>query len=88
MAHPSICFLGTAFKTPTPLFISTGECELLFAENVKLYEELKAVPGNNVELQIGQAAPHDIIAVGEMLGFEKEAILGVRRAGEFWERSR
>ncbi|PQE21207.1 alpha beta hydrolase fold-3 domain containing protein [Rutstroemia sp. NJR-2017a BVV2] len=88
MAHPSICFLGTAFKTLTPLFISTGECELLFAENVKLYEEFKAVPGNNVELQIEQAAPHDIISVGEMLGFEKEVILGVRRAGEFWERSR
>jgi acetyl esterase/lipase len=88
MAHPSICFLGTAFQTPTPLFISTGECELLFAENVKLYEEFKAVPGNNVELQIEKAAPHDIVMVGELLGFEKEAILSVRRAGEFWERSR
>ncbi|KAM3066539.1 hypothetical protein ACMFMG_002253 [Clarireedia jacksonii] len=88
MAHHSICFLGTAFKTPTPLFISTGECEVLFAEDLKLYEEFKAVPGNNVELSIEQAAPHDIILVGKMVGFEKEAVLSVRRAGEFWERIR
>ncbi|ESZ89617.1 hypothetical protein SBOR_10001 [Sclerotinia borealis F-4128] len=87
LAHPNISFLGNAFKTPTPLFFSTGECEVLFDDDVKAYNEFTAV-GNSTELQIEKNAVHDIILIGHVIGFKEEAILAVKRAGEFWERNR
>ena len=83
LGHPNICFLGTAFATPTPLFFSVGECEVLFHDDLKVYEEFRAVAGNKVELQIESQAVHDIIIIGHVLGFEKEAAFAAKRAGEF-----
>jgi acetyl esterase/lipase len=83
LAHPNLTFLGTAFATPTPLFFSVGECEMLFNDDVKAYQEFKAIPGNKVELQIESKAVHDIILVGAIVGFQKEATIAAKRAGEF-----
>lgn len=85
--HPNISFLGNPFKTSTPLFFSTGECEILFDDDVKVHDEFKKV-GNVTELQIEEGAVHDIILIGHILGFEKEATLAAKRAGEFWARNR
>ena len=83
LEHPNICILGNAFATPTPLYFSVGECELLYHEDVKLYEEFKAISENKAKLEIEKAAVHDIILVGHAVGFEKEAALAATRAGDF-----
>lgn len=83
LEHPNICILGNAFATPTPLYFSTGECEILYHDNLKIYEEFKAVSGNKVKLEIEKDAVHDIILIGHAVGFEKAAALAAKRAGEF-----
>lgn len=83
LEHPNICIPGNAFATPTPLYFSTGECEMLFHDDVKTFEEFKAISGNKVELGIEKGAVHDIILIGHAVGFEKEAAFGAKRAGEF-----
>lgn len=83
LEHPNLCFLDNAFATPTPLYFSVGECEVLYHDDLKTYEDFKAVPGNKVRLEIEKAAVHDIILIGQLVGFEKEAILAAKRAGDF-----
>ena len=81
--HPYINFAKHAFSTPVPIYVSTGECEVLFHDDVKLAEDLKAIKGNVVELQIEEHAVHDTILTGKLMGFEQEAEKGAKRAGEF-----
>ena len=107
LSDPNICFIGTAFSTPTPLFFSTGECEALYHDDVKVYEEFSAMKGNKTELQVAAHAVHDIstfvfilhflrklltcylkVLVGNVVGFEKEAALAAKQAGEFLRRYR
>ncbi|KAE9378595.1 alpha/beta-hydrolase [Stipitochalara longipes BDJ] len=83
LSDPNICFIGTAFATPTPIFFSTGECEALYHDNVKVYEEFTAIKGNKTELQVAAQAVHDIILIGNVVGFEKEAALAAKQAGDF-----
>jgi acetyl esterase/lipase len=85
MAHPNICFLNTAFATPTPIFFSVGECEALADVITKSYEGMKAVPSNKVELHIQNNAAHDIVLVGDLLGFEKQADVSMKAANNFLE---
>lgn len=85
MAHPNICFAGTPFATPTPLFFSAGESEALYSDIVKVYQALKNVPGNKVEFQTQANAVHDIILVGNIVGFEKEAAVAAKAANKFLE---
>ncbi|KAF7862552.1 hypothetical protein EAF04_007425 [Stromatinia cepivora] len=87
LSDASISFVGNAFKSATPLFFSVGECEVLFEDIVKAFEEFTEV-GNKTELQIEGNAVHDILLLGHVVGFEEEAALGAKRAGEFWERNR
>jgi acetyl esterase/lipase len=83
LADPSICFLGTAFKTKTPLFFSAGECEALMEDAVTGAREFAAIEGNKTGLWISSRSPHDIILIGYALGFAKEAALEAQKAGEF-----
>lgn len=77
--------MGTPFATPTPVFFSVGECESLYPDIVKVYEGLKTVSGNKVDLYIENKAAHDIILVGPIIGFEKQADEAARRANSFLE---
>lgn len=83
ISSPYISFGGQPFATPVPLYISTGECEVLLHDDVKLYEEMRAVKGNTVELSVEEHAVHDIILVGDKMGFEKEALQAAKRAGKW-----
>jgi phenylpyruvate tautomerase PptA (4-oxalocrotonate tautomerase family) len=85
MAHPNICFAGTAFATPTPLFFSSGEAEALIEAITKAAQELRNIPGNKVEIHIQDNAPHDIILLGDAIGFEKETDIAVKAAQKFLE---
>lgn len=84
LSDPYIRFLGTAFKSETPLFFSAGDSEVLFHDDVKCYEEFRDA-GNKVEFQVEKNAVHDIILTGNIVGFQKEAQLAARRAGIFLE---
>lgn len=78
-----ISFSDNAFATETPLYISAGECEALYHDCVDLYEQMKAIKGNRVELQIEEHSVHDTILAGPLLGFEKEAGQAAKRAGDY-----
>ncbi|WPH02270.1 Hypothetical protein R9X50_00512600 [Acrodontium crateriforme] len=80
---PYINFYDHTFATSTPLYISTGECEVLYHDDVKLVEDFAKVKGNKVQLQVEEHCVHDIILAGKLVGFEKEAALAAKRAGEF-----
>jgi acetyl esterase/lipase len=85
MAHPNICFTGNAFATPTPLFFGIGECEALQKDILQAAQDFKNVPGNNVEIHVQDKAVHDIILLGNIVGFEKENTLAMKAANKFLE---
>jgi acetyl esterase/lipase len=83
LADPHINFKSPAFATPTPLWFSIGECEALFHDVVPVSEAFTAIEGNKVSLHFDRYAPHDVILVGHVVGFEKEAVEGAKAAGKF-----
>lgn len=76
-----------AFATPTPLFISCGEREVLLAEDTTLYQNMSNVKENTVELHIQNRAPHDILLVGKITGFAEEVEDATARAGAFLKKN-
>lgn len=62
IADPYISFKGNAFYTPIPTWISAGESEVLLHDQIRLYEEMKAIKENVVELSIEPNSPHDIVS--------------------------
>lgn len=84
--HPYINTANNAFHTETPVYISVGEYEILHDEDVELYEHLKKVDGNNVEMQVEEYAVHDIILTAPMNGFAAEAQRAAKRAGVFLDK--
>ena len=71
----------------TPFWIHTGDAEVLYHDDIKLAEELKNV-GNKVDLVVDEAAPHDILLIGHMIGFTEEAAKAAKKAGEFLKANR
>ncbi|KAH6867836.1 alpha/beta hydrolase [Thelonectria olida] len=74
--------VNSPFRSETPIWVHTGGKEVLYGENLRLVEQFRRV-GSTVELAVEELAPHDILSVGPLLGFENEAVLGARNAGEF-----
>jgi len=71
-----------AFQTPTPLFVNTGGGELLYYDNIE-WAEMMDKAGNEVKLDVEPIVPHDILALGNRLGFEKEANHCAKRVGQW-----
>lgn len=63
ISSPWINFGGNPFKTDIPLYVSTGECEVLFSDDVQIYEEFSKIEGNRVGFQIEEDCVHDVILV-------------------------
>lgn len=84
--QPYISHKNRAFKTDVPLWVNTGSSEVLYYDSTEWCEKMKAI-GNNVTLDVEKYAPHDILLVGNILGFEKEAENSAKRAAE-WLRSK
>jgi acetyl esterase/lipase len=82
-ASPYVSPFGNPFKSKTPLWIQTGDAEVLYSDDVEIAEQFKKIAGNKVELEISENMPHDIILVGHMLGFTREAAVAAKKAGEF-----
>lgn len=77
LAHP--------FCANTPLWIQVGGLEICYDEGVKFAEAMRG-EGNEVELHVEPLANHDIVYVGNLTGFEKEAKKAVVGAKRFLER--
>lgn len=73
------------FKTEVPLWVHAGGAEMLFVDDKEWAGDMKKA-GNDVTWAVEKHAPHDIMAVGHMMGFQKEAVNSAKQAGE-WLRS-
>ena len=87
-AHPYISPMDHPFKSKTPLWIQTGALEVLYDDDVKLADNMRAVQGNKVELVVEPYAPHDIILLGDKLGFVAETDRVTKKAVEFLKNER
>lgn len=65
--------LGHPFATGVPIFAHFGEWEVLGPGIVAWFEEMRGMPGNEVELYCERDAPHDTMAAGNILGWEDSA---------------
>lgn len=80
--HPYIKALGNPFKTDVPMWVTDGDAELLFGEGAKWVQEMQDA-GNKVEFYIQSGAPHDILLLGNALGWDEEAKATAASAGAF-----
>ncbi|KAF2847450.1 alpha/beta-hydrolase [Plenodomus tracheiphilus IPT5] len=82
LKQPYVSHKNRTFKTETPLFVNTGGAEVLYYDVVEWAENMKNA-GNNVQLDVEKIAPHDIILLGDVIGFQTEATNSAKRAGEW-----
>ncbi|RMZ80666.1 hypothetical protein DV738_g2675, partial [Chaetothyriales sp. CBS 135597] len=75
--HP----LGNPFATSAAVFICAGECEIFLHDNLEFARQMQAVDGKNqVRTFVIPNAPHDVLLMGDKIGFEAAARLGARAA--------
>ncbi|KAI8931575.1 hypothetical protein NX059_011229 [Plenodomus lindquistii] len=80
--QPYVTHKNRTFRTETPLFVNTGGCEVLYGDDVEWAGNMEKA-GNNVKLDVEKTAPHDIISLGNIIGFGTEASNCAKRAGEW-----
>lgn len=73
VAGPWFSPLRHPFSTPVPIWMMTGEAEVLTDTIVSFADKMKAVAGNMIGLHRIPNAPHDIFLVGKTMGWAKEA---------------
>jgi acetyl esterase/lipase len=86
--NPFISHLGSPFASKSPIFIQTGRAEVLYDDNTEIAKQFKTIESNKVELLVKQNVPHDIILVGPIIGFTKDAADSAKVAGEFLRANR
>jgi len=64
--------------------VNGGGGEILYFDVVEWAEKMKQA-GNDVQLDIEEHVPHDLLLLGHILGFEQEAVNMAKRAGEWLE---
>ncbi|KAJ0162421.1 Acetyl-hydrolase [Colletotrichum tanaceti] len=74
------------FRSGAPIWVQTCTHELLFDENLQLVEWLREA-GSDVEQYVVEDAPHDPILLGDLAGFEEEAVRCAKDAARFLERT-
>ncbi|KAH7397295.1 Alpha/Beta hydrolase protein [Pyrenochaeta sp. MPI-SDFR-AT-0127] len=80
--QPYISHKNRTFKTQVPLWVNTGGREVLYYDDTEWYEKMKS-QGNDVTLDVEKHVPHDILAIGSVVGFDQEATNCAKRAGEW-----
>jgi acetyl esterase/lipase len=86
--NPFITHLGNPFACKSPIFIQTGRAEVLYDDDTEIAKQFKSIASNTVELLVQQDVPHDIMLVGPVIGFTKEAADAAKVAGEFLRANR
>ncbi len=82
LSSPYVTHKYQMFKTPVPIFVNTGGGEVLYFDDCEWAEKMKDA-GNDVTLDVEKNVPHDILLVGNIIGFDKEANASAKRAGEW-----
>jgi acetyl esterase/lipase len=82
LSQPYINQKAKMFKTEVPIWVNTGSAEMLFFDDKEWAEKMKGA-GNDVTLMIEENVPHDILLVGDLLGFASEATNSAKKAGEW-----
>ena len=75
--------LGHAFACETPIWITVRELEVFLDGDVRFGEQMRAVKGNRIGVHVIGGAPHDVLSVGNLLGFESEARSAGNEARKF-----
>ncbi|OAK96653.1 alpha/beta-hydrolase [Phaeosphaeriaceae sp. SRC1lsM3a] len=75
------------FKTEVPLWVNTGGAELLYFDDKEWAEKMKEA-GNDVTLMVEKTVPHDVLLIGDALGFAREATNCAKGAGEWMKGKR
>ncbi|KAF2711736.1 alpha/beta-hydrolase [Pleomassaria siparia CBS 279.74] len=76
--------LGHQFRAVSPIWICMGSVEILGPEGLRIAEELQE-RGSVVETHTISGAPHDVLFVANILGFENEAVEAAKLAHHFIE---
>lgn len=73
------------FVLPAPMFLATGEREVLCEEHKELARVFATIPENqhSVDLFVMDRVPHDVFMTGWILGYKEEARECAVKAGEF-----
>lgn len=82
LSNPYVSFKNRTFKTPVPLFVNTGGGEILYFDDCEWAKGMQDA-GNDVTLDIEKNMPHDVLLLGNILGFHEEASACAKRAGEW-----
>ncbi|CAI6336781.1 unnamed protein product [Periconia digitata] len=78
--------LGHPFRSCSPIWICVGSLEVLKPEGLHIARELREM-GSVVDTHEISGAPHDILFVGNILGFESEAVEAAKLARHFIEKN-
>ncbi|KAF2713740.1 alpha/beta-hydrolase [Pleomassaria siparia CBS 279.74] len=81
-SNPYVTSLQKPFKTTVPLWANAGSAEVLYSD-VKRFTDMMEKEGNDITLDVTEGVPHDIILVGNTLGFDTQTRAQVKRAGEW-----
>lgn len=73
-------------KEDIPMFVHGGNAEVLY-DDIKAFSEVYGKLGWNVQLTVADNSPHDILLLGPLIGFEKQAEEGATQAGKFFART-
>lgn len=82
--RPYIVQLGYPFKSVSPVWLCVGGSEILGPDGIRMAKELEE-HGSIVETHIISGAPHDVMFVGNIMGFEAEAVEATKIAHRFIE---
>lgn len=79
---PYITPISQIFPLECPMFIKVGGVEALAAEAIRLAKDFEE-GGSHVEVFVSEDSPHDIMLLGEPLGFQEEASQAAKEVGNF-----
>ena len=84
---PYLSPLRGPFVTPTPMFFQAGTSEILFDDIVSAKEEFEKVrkdgKKNTVHLHLAEDCNHDVILLGNLNGFGRQATEAAKAANRF-----
>jgi acetyl esterase/lipase len=86
LSQPYINHKMKMFKTDVPLWVNTGDAEVLYFDDVEWSEKMREA-GNDVTLSVAKAVPHDLLLIADVMGFQQEGNRCAKEAGE-WLRSK
>ncbi|KAI1874394.1 hypothetical protein JX265_004602 [Neoarthrinium moseri] len=75
--------LQSPFKSPCPIWVYCGGCELFYDDATEFVSKMKDIPGNEVSYVVKRLANHDISFAGNLLGWKTEAEKIADRAGRW-----